>query len=69
VLLVAILGVVCTALLTLATAPKEVTVAALGSGWQCSRTALVVTTCTHAHRTQPMMHNIQPRERVVLRPV
>jgi hypothetical protein len=68
-LVVMFLAAVCAVLLTVASAPKEVTVAALGSDWQCSRTALVVTTCTRAHRAQPMMHNLQPRERVALRAV
>ena len=68
VLVVAMLAAACTALLTLATAPKEVTVAALGSDWQCHKAAFVLTTCTHAPRLEPMIH-IQHEDAVARRPV
>lgn len=42
-----------------ATAPKPVPVAALGSDWQCSRTAFVVTTCTRVRHTEPVVQNLR----------
>ncbi len=69
VLVVAIFAAVCTALLTVATAPKAVTVAALGSDWQCRKAAFVLTTCTRAHRLEPMIHIQRRDDRVARWPV
>ncbi len=66
VLVVAIFAAACTALLTLATAPKTVTVAELGSDWQCRRAAFVLTTCTRADHAAPMIH-IQRKDGAVAR--
>ncbi len=68
VLIVAIFAAVCTALLTLATAPKTVTVAELGSDWQCHRAAFVLTTCTRTYRAGPAIH-IERKEEPARRPV
>ena len=42
-------------LLTAMGAPKPVSVAALGSEWQCSKTAFVLTTCTLVRHAAPML--------------
>ena len=50
------------ALLSIATAPKAVTVAELGSDWQCHKAAFVLTTCTHAQGATPAIHIERPQE-------
>jgi hypothetical protein len=48
------------ALLLLAdTARHPTALATLGSGWQCSRTAFVLTTCIRNRATDPMIHTLQ----------
>ncbi len=69
VLVVALFAAVCTALLTFATAPKTVTVAELGDGWQCRKAAFVLTTCTRAYRAGPMIHIQRKDAAAVRRPV
>ncbi len=67
-LALAIFAAACVALLSIATAPKAVTVAELGSDWQCHKAAFVVTTCTRAPGSAPAIH-IQRQETAVHKPV
>jgi hypothetical protein len=47
-LVIAAFALACVALLRMA-APVSVSSSELGSNWQCSKTALVFTTCTQVH--------------------
>ena len=67
-LALAIFAAACVALLSIATAPKTVTVAELGNDWQCHKAAFVLTTCTRARGAAPAIHIERP-QMVVHKPV
>lgn len=56
-------GVVLVALVSFSVAsPEQVSSGALGPEWQCSRVALVLTTCTRAAETEGRVIPVQAKE-------